>query len=394
MHKTSFATLGAIGGCSAKAAHPAATVVAHSAAHPAAPAAAHAAAPTATCKYGSKCNGCNFCGKKKAPAKAAGGGDGGISAQLSAMQKKLDQIEVKIDSGFEAQEKRSLALQEQGSKSYADTMQMFKAFGSIMTGGFTAINTTHRELSAPSTRLAICASSGLNATEVVEQPRKYVHSCFASNEGGSASHSSQRPQSSAACGGNSAESQYHGQNGWSEGQRTVQSTQSYGSISHSPADQRFPTSGSGHSANVPQSLEEMMRIIPPNMKGFRGLCGHILADAAKPGAKPVPQFTFHKISCAWQMSCGNDDLACTLMSTTQGKPLAQQRLQPGIATALKKTDLSVFSEFFRRISAQYPSYVLTYNWKGPGGQERKTLYGTFASDQNLLKQFIHEHLLA
>ena len=146
--------------------------------------------------------------KHSAPPKAAGGGDGGISAQLSAMQKKIDQIEVKIDSGFEAQEKRSLALQEQGSKSYAETMQMFKAFGSMMTGGFTAINTAHRELSAPSTRLAICASGGSNATEVVEQPRRYVHSCVASNEGGSASHSSQRPQSSAACGSSANSSEF------------------------------------------------------------------------------------------------------------------------------------------------------------------------------------------
>ena len=145
-------------------------------------------ASKAVCKYGDKCHGCNVCKKggkgggaqvaqvaqlsstsaAPSPKPAVKGGDGCFSAQLAAMQKKLDQIEVKIDSGFEAQEKRSLALQEQGSKSYAETMQMFKAFGSMMTGGFTAINTAHRELPALLARPAICTGSRSTATEVVE----------------------------------------------------------------------------------------------------------------------------------------------------------------------------------------------------------------------------------
>ena len=365
-----------------------------------APAAKASAAPAAAplecaefnagnqCRRGQKCHDkrCKDA-SAKAPKSAVKSGDGGVSAQLAAMQKKLDQIEVKIDSGFEAQEKRSLALQEKGSKAYAETMEMFKGFGHMITGGFTAINTSHRELPAPSARLAICTGGGSNATEVIEQPRRYLHSCFAPNEGGSASHSSQRPQSSAACGGSSAGSQYLGQNGWSEGQ-------SYGSVSRPPADQRIPTSGSGYSAPAPQSLAELMGTIPETTKGFLGLGRRILSDAAAPGAKPVPQFTFHKFLFAWQMSGGNDDLACALMAATYGKPLSQQRLQPGIANALKTTDIGVFKEFFRRISVQYPSFVLTYNWKGPSGPERKTPYGTFSSDQNLLIQFIHGHLLA
>jgi hypothetical protein len=124
------------------------------------------------CKRGQRCRDqrCKDA-SAKAPKSAVKGGDGGVSAQLSALQKKLDQIEVKIDSGFEAQEKRSLALQEQGSKAYADTMEMFKGFGHMITGGFTAINTAHRELPASQARRTICAPSiSSTAIEVVERP--------------------------------------------------------------------------------------------------------------------------------------------------------------------------------------------------------------------------------
>jgi hypothetical protein len=124
------------------------------------------------CSRGQKCRDerCRKASKSAAPSPkpAVKGGDGGVSAQLAAMQKKLDQIEVKIDSGFEAQEKRSLALQEKGSKAYAETMEMFKIFGNMMTGGFTANNTAHRELPALLARPAICTGSRSSVTEVVE----------------------------------------------------------------------------------------------------------------------------------------------------------------------------------------------------------------------------------
>jgi hypothetical protein len=223
MHKTSFATLGAIGGCSAKAAHPAATVVAHSAAHPAAPTAAHpaahAAAPTATCKYGSKCAGCNVCGKKKAPAKAAGGGDGGVSAQLSAMQSQLSSMHTKVDdltkqvaTGFKdtqsmltEQQQATLGIQEAMKALMMATAGFQTSVTGLLSGGGSA---PRRELPTPSARLAICASGGSNVTEVIDKPHQYMHSCVASNEGGSASHSSQRPQSSAACGGSANSSEF------------------------------------------------------------------------------------------------------------------------------------------------------------------------------------------
>lgn len=233
--------------------------------------------------------------------------------------------------------------------------------------------------------------------------------CFGQNEGrddtmfgsnGGAATSS-RASSAIEDGRTTVGSQHGGQNGWDDSRRMSQSSSYFPpptpfeeSISRSPADQRFPTSGSGQSAPAPQSLAELMRTIPEAAKGFRGLCGRILSDAAVPGAKQVPLFTVHKFLCAWQMSGGNDDLACALMALTYGRLLSQQRLQPGIATAMRTTDIGVFKEFFRRISVQYPSFVLTYNWKGPSGPEYKTPYGTFSSNQGILHRFIHEHILA
>jgi hypothetical protein len=163
----------------ASAAKPTAPVAAPPATSSAASVASPKAAPKECAEFnrtGNPCSRGKTCRDKRcrdasatSPKTAVKGGDGGVSSQLAAMQKKLDQIEVKIDSGFEAQQQRSLALQEQGSKAYADTMQMFKAFGSMITGGFTAITTTQRDLMAPPIRPAICTSSRSIVTEVIER---------------------------------------------------------------------------------------------------------------------------------------------------------------------------------------------------------------------------------
>lgn len=112
--------------------------------------------------------------KHSAPPKAAGGGDDGVAAQLAAMEKqisaRLDGIESKIDSGFNEQRKLSLELQAQGSKSYAETMNMFNMFGKMMTGGFAAIKASplRPELPAPPVRSAICGTPSSTVTEVRE----------------------------------------------------------------------------------------------------------------------------------------------------------------------------------------------------------------------------------
>lgn len=328
--------------------------------------------------------------KHSALAKSAGGGDGGVSAQISAMEarltghidRKFQAAEASMTSGFLQQEQSFLELHQAVAQSQLVTQQSFQGLANAMA---TAISGGRRQLPPPE-RLQIG-----NIPQEIAEPRQqnpsYMHSCFVPNEVGSgrfAAPSSQPQQQSVAA------------YGGGEGQHMLQSSSYFPppSIPSHESVSRHPTSGSGHSAHAPQSLAELMRMIPEFAKGFRGLCGRILSDADKPGAKPVPMFTFHKFVCAWQMSNENDDLACALMALTYGKPLSQQRLQPGIANALRTTNPTLFTEFFRRISAQYPSYVLTYNWKGLSGQECKTSYETFSSDSKFLNRFIHEHILA
>ena len=317
--------------------------------------------------------------KRSAPAKSAGVG-GGISAQLTAMEVNLrDHIDSRINAAEASMNSGFLQLNGAVAQSQLATQQSFQALANAMA---TAISGGQRQLPPPERR-----QIGNSPQEVVEPQTCQIsygqNAGFdpnAERSGMSATSSSQLPQTSAHTPSQSS-SYFPSPN------------PSNGSISRSPADQRFPTSGSGHSAPVPQSLAELMWTIPETAKGFRGLCGRIFADAAVPGAKPVSQFTFHKVLCAWQMSSGDDDRACALMALTHGKPLSQQRLQPGIANAMRTTDLAFFAEFFRRISAQYPSYVLSYNWK-PTGIDYKTSYGTFSSDKNFLRRFIDEHILA
>ena len=324
--------------------------------------------------------------KHSAPAKSAGVG-GGISAQLTAMEANLiGHIDLRFQAAEASMNSGFLQLNGAVAQSQLATQQSFQGLANAMA---TAFSGGQRQLPPPERR-----QIGNGAQEVVEPQRQISYGQNAGwdpnaeRSGMSATSSSQGQQSVAATSIHASSAHMPQSSSY-----FPPPNPSNGSISRPPADQRFLTSGSVHSAPAPQSLAELMRSIPESVKGFRGLCGRILSDAAAPGAKAVPLFTFHKFLCAWQMSSGNDDLACALMALTYGKPLAQQRLQPGIASALKTTNLALFMEFFRRISAQYPSYVLSYNWK-PTGIDYKTSYRTFSSDQNLLWRFIHEHILA
>jgi hypothetical protein len=146
-----------------------------------------------------------------------------IEARLNS---RLDGIEAKVVSGFNAQRQLSLELQTQGNEAYAKTMHMFEMFGKMMTGG--AAMASRPELPAPLMRPAICAPAttpSSSVTEVHEEKssarsggfaneaggelKSYMHSCFYTNEVGRYSiSSSQRSQSGAACGGGSAQSFY------------------------------------------------------------------------------------------------------------------------------------------------------------------------------------------
>ena len=205
---------------------PAAPKAPHQAPHQAAASATPPAVPNAAlkaaCKHGNKCNGCRLCGKKKAPAKSAGDGDGGVSAQLSAMEVQLSSMHAKVDgltkqvaTGF-TETKSMLTDQQQatlGMQKAMEALMMASAgFQSSVTGLLSGGGSApRRELPDPQARLAICASGGSNVTEVIEQPPRYLHSCFAPNEGGSsrfASNSSQRSQSGDARGGSANSSEF------------------------------------------------------------------------------------------------------------------------------------------------------------------------------------------
>jgi len=153
--------------------------------------------------------------KHSAPSKAAGGSDGGVSAQLSAIASQLSSMNTKVDgltkqvaTGFTettamltAQQQATLGMQKAMEALMMATAGFQSSVTGLLSGGGSA---PRRELSAPPARLAICPGGGSNVTEVVEPSRQYVHSCFDPNEGGSsmsAPYSSQRSHSGAAFGG-------------------------------------------------------------------------------------------------------------------------------------------------------------------------------------------------
>jgi hypothetical protein len=159
--------------------------------------------------------------KPSAPAKSAGGGDGGVSAQLSAMQSQLLSMHTKVDdltkqvaTGF-TDTKSILNDQQQASLGMQKALEAIMIASANLQTGFTGLlkgkgggSASRPELPAPPARLAICASGGSTVTEVSEeQSRQYMHSCFNSNEAGSgmsATSSSQRSQSVVASDGGSA----------------------------------------------------------------------------------------------------------------------------------------------------------------------------------------------
>ena len=149
--------------------------------------------------------------KHSALAKSAGGGDGGVSAQISAMEARLtghiDQrfqaAEESVRTGFLQQEQSFLGLHQAVAQSQVATQQSFQALAAVMA---TAISGGQRQLPLPDRR-----QIG-NAPQEIAEPRQqnasYMHSCFATNEGESgrfaAPSSQQRPQSVDAYGGGGA----------------------------------------------------------------------------------------------------------------------------------------------------------------------------------------------
>lgn len=194
----SFSILGPIGGGgAAKSATSPATSSATSsaspkAAKPADPKAAKPASPKAAslecaefnagtpCHRGKGCRDerCKNASKAAAAAspKSSGkGGDGGVSAQLSAMQSQLSSMHTKVDdltkqvaNGF-TETKAILTEQQQATLSMQKAMEaMMLASASFQSGiaGLITGSASRHELTTPPTRRAICS----HVTEVVERP--------------------------------------------------------------------------------------------------------------------------------------------------------------------------------------------------------------------------------
>lgn len=137
------------------------------------------------CKRGQKCRDEN-CRKAsassaKAPKSAVKGGDGGVSAQLAALQTQLSSIHTKVDgltnqvvTGFK-ETKTMLTEQQQASLSMQKAMEaMMLASASFQSSvhGLITGSAHQRELPSPPARPAICAPAAVRSTviEVVERP--------------------------------------------------------------------------------------------------------------------------------------------------------------------------------------------------------------------------------
>jgi len=133
------------------------------------------------CSRGTKCRDqrCRDA-SAKVPKSAVKSGDGGVSAQLSAMQSQLSSMHTKVDgltkqveTGF-TETKSMLTEQQQVSLGMQKAMEaMMLASASLQSSvhGLITGSVHHRELPSPPVRPAICAPAGSRSTvtEVVER---------------------------------------------------------------------------------------------------------------------------------------------------------------------------------------------------------------------------------
>lgn len=142
-----------------------------------------------------RCRKASMAAAASLPKSSGKGGDGAVTAQLAAIEKRLIGIESKIDSGFDGQRNLSLELQEQASLLYFKTMNMFNMFGQKM------FNDSRPELSAPHAHRAICASPMLSAKSSVTEVCGESSSSFARGGGPSSSFARHAESSSSSARG-------------------------------------------------------------------------------------------------------------------------------------------------------------------------------------------------
>ena len=257
------------------------------------------------------------------PKSAVKGGDGGVSAQISAMEVQLSSMHAKVDgltkqvaTGF-TETKSMLTDQQQatlGMQKAMEALMMASAgFQSSVTGLLSGGSAPRCELPAHQARLAICASGDSNVTELVEPSRKYTHSCFTSNEGGSASHSSQRSHSGAAFGGGAAND-----------------------------SSRFATEfreSSGGST-----------LVAARQLGVSHLLPNFEAAAARWNMRNNVN-NAKILNTIRQMARGNDDMACLLLALVNGKTLSEidNMYSREVGKLLSDRNTPFFQEFFKSL---------------------------------------------
>jgi hypothetical protein len=274
-----------------------------------------------------------------------------MEAQLSSMNMKVDGLTQQVGAGFT--ETKSLLTEQQqanlGMQKAIEALVMATAgfqssVAGLLSGGASA---PRRELPAPQARLAICPGGGSNVTEVSEEKsHQYIQSCFASNEGGSASHSSQRSQIGAACGG-----------GASESSRFVVPTEIRGSSGGSTLVAARQLGVGQHLQNFEQNFAKMKQ------NDFNNFIGAAIRNFVV--SFPPSQ---------------QDEMACVLLGMVNGKKYSAHN------HIIIHSNESVFRRFFGELATKFPSNAVKI--ANNLGQQCSFPFKTVSIDQSAMLSLI------
>ena len=300
--------------------------------------------------------------KYSAPAKSAGSANGGIPAQLAAMEARLTghidsrfkAAEESVRTGFLQQEQSLLGLHQAVAQSQVATQNSFQGLANAMA---TAISGGQRQLPAPVSR-----QIGDIPQEIAEPQRQitsYVHSCFVPNEGGSgrfAAPSSQpQQQSVAAYGGGGAGA----------------ANDSSRFFSHRETSTEFRGSSGGSTIVAARQL---------------GMNHHLLAkfeeNFSKMKQNDFNYFTGNAIRnfVASFAAEQQDEIACVLLGVVNGKKY------PTHKSIIVPSKESVFRRFFGELAAKFPNNaVKTTNNRG---QDLIIPFKTLSTDQSAMLTLI------
>ena len=286
--------------------------------------------------------------KHSAPPKAAGGGDGGISAHITAMEARITShidlrfqaAEASINSGF-------LQLNGAVAQSQLATQQSFQGLANAMA---TAFSGGQRQLPPPERR-----QIGNGAEEVVEPARQQIS--YGQNSGwcqpveGSdrfTTSSSQRLQIGAACGGGAA-------------------NDSSRFFSHRETPTEFRGSSGGSTLVAARQLGMNHRYLAKFEANFAKMksndFNNFVGAAIRNFVANFPQNE-------------QDEMACVLLGMVNGKKY------PAHNSIIIESNESVFRRFFGELAMKFPNNALkTTNTRG---QELTIPFKTLSADSSAM----------